>query len=459
MATTSRGTLTTLRIAAALLLCGWSVPVLSQAPDYRARLDSLFDVLESSNRTMGAVTIRKGDRVIYTRALGYRDSTAAGWIRADSATAYRVGSATKPFTAVMIYQLIDARRLSLEAKLSQFFPRLPSSDSITIRDLLGHTSGLPDYSRGLDVRVAITRDSLLRRIESGAMQFAPRTQRRYNNTNFLLLGYIIERVSGLSYAAQLDRAIARRIGLRRTFVGGPVSPVKNEARSYFYDDAHWALQPDDAIANAGGAGALVSTTSDLTKFLAAIFSGRLISQSSVTEMTTGFNDGTRINGKGLGPFTIPATNKRGHSHDGSIGAFSSLIGYVPSDSLSLALTINGHNYPQNRIFFHVWGILNGTAEPLPSFTPVTLAAETALPLVGVYKADAYGLTITIRRTDSGLEAQTTGQDPFPLTFVGRNRFVFERAGILLEFAELAGGVSPRFTLLQQKAAIPLVRVP
>lgn len=429
----------------------------AQSPDYRVRLDSLFDILASAQRTMGSVTIRRGERILYARTIGYRDSAATGWVRSDSATMFRIGSVTKPFTAAMIYQLVDQRRLTLSAKLSQFFPRLPNADVITVRDLLGHTSGLPDYTSGLGVLAPVSRDSLLRRIETGAVQFAPGTKRRYCNSNYLLLGYIVEAVTKGTYAAQLNRSIVRRIGLTRTRVGAAVQSGANEARAYYFSDGHWELQRDDAIENAGGAGSIVSTAADLTRFLAALFSGRLISRSALAELTTGFNDGTYLYGKGLGPFQIPGVAKSGYSHDGSIGAFTSLVGYVPDDSLSVALTINGHNYPQNRLFFHIWDILYGTAEPLPTFAPTDLPSSLAPAFISVYVAEAYGLTLTLRKAGAALEAQTTGQDPFPLTYVGANRFVNDRDGILIECAAPVDGVSPRCTLYQQKFAIPLVR--
>jgi hypothetical protein len=127
----------------------------------------------------------------------------------------------------------------------------------------------------------------------------------------------------------------------------------------------------------------------------------------------------------------------------------------------MALTINGHNYPINRIFFLVWNILYGVDTPLPSFTPLTLSDTTAAPLVGVYSAEAYGLTIAVRRVGATLEAQTEGQDPFPLTYVGKylgkDRFLFEPAGILVDFDAAIEGSSPRFILYQQQAAIPLPR--
>lgn len=448
-------------LAGSALCCiGGAAPgAAAQAPGYRARLDSLFTVLEAHDRMMGTVTVRKAGRVIYQRSVGYRDSSAHGWLRADEDTRYRVGSITKPFTAAMIYQLADEGRVRLDTRLSRFFPQLPGADSITLRDLLGHTSGLHELAAGMDPAVPLGRDSLLRRVAAQPLQFAPGTARRYSNSNYLLLGYILEQVTGSPYAEQLQRRIVQRAGLRRTRYGGAVRPGENEARSYYFSDGHWALQPDDAPENAGGAGAVVSTTADLTRLLASLFEGGLISAEGLREMTTGFVEGERRSGKGLSPFSIPSAERTGFSHDGSIGAFTALIGYVPEDSLALALTLNGHNYPQNRIFFHVWDVLYGVPRPLPSFEPVPLPDSVAAALAGVYTAQAYRLTITVRRAGAGLEAQTEGQDAFPLTYVGQRRFIYLRDGILVEFAEPAGGASPRFTLFQQRAAVPLVRRP
>ncbi|HEY0155394.1 MAG TPA: serine hydrolase domain-containing protein [Longimicrobium sp.] len=427
----------------------------AQVPGYRARLDSLFTILETHDRMMGSVTVRRAGRVIYQRTVGFRDSTAAGRLRADSATMYRIGSVTKPFTAALVYQLVDERRVTLDTKLARFFPGLPAADSVTIRNLLGHTSGIPDYLTGMDPMVRLECDSLLRRIAAQPRQFAVGTRRRYSNSNYLLLGYIVEALTGSSYGEQLQRRIARRAGLRRTRFAGEAGA--NEARSYFFSDGRWTPQPAHVLEHAGGAGGIVSTPSDVTRFLSALFERRLISPASLREMKEGFVSGTTRSGKGLSPFSIPGTTKTGFSHDGSIGAFSALAGYVPEDSLALALTINGNNYPQNRIFFHVWDILYGGGKPLPSFAPVALAEGAEAPLVGVYSAEAYGVTITIRRTAAGMEAQTTGQDPFPIKPIGQNRFVNTRDGILIEFAEPVGGASPRFTLYQQMVTLPLVR--
>lgn len=428
----------------------------AQAGFDRARMDRLFDVLEHNDRMMGAVTVRRGERVLYQRSLGLRDVAARA--PSDADTEFRVGSVTKVFTAVMIYQLVDEKRLSLDTPLSRFFPRVANAGRITVADLLGHTSGLPDYAAGLNRSAPLTPAELARRIESLSAGFEPGARWQYSNTNFTLLGFIVEAVTGSTYAEQLERRIVRRAGLRRTRYGGAVSSAANQAHAYFYDGGAWALQPEEPLELAAGAGAVVSTTADLTRFIAALFAGRLVSAASLAEMQRGATDPSgNAHGKGFSPFTMPNAGRTGVAHDGSVGAFTALLGYVPRDSLAVAITMNGHNYPQNRIFFAVWAILYGTPVTLPSFTPVRLADAALAPLEGTYAAAAYGLTITVRRAPDGLQAQTEGQDPFPLTAVGPRTFQYVKDGILVEFADPAGGASPGFTLFQQTAAIALTR--
>lgn len=424
----------------------------------RVRMDSLFDVLEQNHRMMGSVTVRRGERVVYQLALGWRDAAARA--PADAETRFRIGSVTKVFTAVMIYQLVDEGRLSLDTPLARFFPRVANAERITVRDLLGHTSGVGEYAAGLDRRAPLTREALVTRIESLPAAFEPGARWQYGNTNFALLGFIVEAVTGSTYDAELQRRIMRRAGLRRTRYGGAVDPAANEARAYFWDDGGWQPQPDESLEVAAGAGAVVSTTDDMTRFAAALFAGRLISAASLAEMRQGKTDAAGYpHGKGFSPFTVPDAGRSGFSHNGSVGAFTALLGYVPRDSLAVALTVNGHNYPQNRVFFAVRRILYGVPFALPSFAPVQLADGALAPLVVTYASPAWGITIAVRRTAGGLEAQTEGQDAFPLTAVGARTFVYDRAGILVEFREPAEGASPGFTLFQQTAAIPLTRKP
>ncbi len=109
-------------------------------------MNSLFDALESNNKMMGVVTITRDNKTVYSRALGYSRVSDAEKVKNNDATKFRIASLTKTFTAVMIFQLIDEKRLTLETKLSKFFPQLANADKITIEQMLLHRSGIHNFS-------------------------------------------------------------------------------------------------------------------------------------------------------------------------------------------------------------------------------------------------------------------------------------------------------------------------
>lgn len=420
-----------------------------------AKMDRLFDALAANDRMMGSVTVRQHGEVIYRRTLGHSFDGPAGKVGTDSDTKFRIGSITKVFTAVMTYQLVDEGRLSLDTKLSRFFPRVANAQTITIAHLLGHTTGLPDYAQGWKPEVEPTRQSMVATIEGLQSHFLPGLKREYSNTNFTLLGFVVEDAGGREYGMALDERIVQRIGLHRTHFGGAVHSESNEARAFYFDDGNWVVQPDEDIRLAGGAGGIVSTTDDLTHFVSDLFSGRLVSATSLREMTTPFADGLGPGGKGIGRYDLSKPERHGFAHDGGIGAFASLLGYMPSDDIAVAITINGYNYPQNRVFRRMWQILYGSPTEIPSFAAVQLPEGELQRYTGHY---VFGPTffIDVRAEGTGLVAQASGQDAFPLTAIDPHSFVYVPAGILVEFDDSAVP-SPRFTLFQQKGELILER--
>lgn len=418
------------------------------------KMDALFDVLESNERMMGTVTLTENGKTIYRRALGYRN--VSGKEKNDFETKFRIGSITKVFTAVMIYQLIEEKKLTLETKLSAFFPQIPNADKITIAQMLSHRTGLPNYPQGVDYNdpkawVFSPQNSvqMLERFAALKPNSAPGEKYQYSNMNYTLLGFIVESLTKSNYGEQLNKRIARKIGLKRTHYGGKIDSAKNEARGFFYDEGKWNLNYEQDPSVAGGSGGIVSTTHDLTKFVAALFGGKLLKPASLREMTTSPADRLRQNGKGIGNFEVLDTKKRGHSHDGGFDVFRSLLIYVPEEQLAFAVTINGHNYPMNRIFRNVLSIYYGKSFEMPSFTGVKLSPETLSQYEGTFSAKGIGLTMTIKAGKENLIAQTVGQDPFPLEAVGETTFNHQPSGILIEFQKNADGKISSFTLFQQ----------
>ena len=174
------------------------IPILTKAQIDRARLDSLFQYLSTGDLAIGSLAITQNGKMIYQRSFG-KDQTPS--------TEYRIGSITKVFTAVLTYQLIDAGRLALSDRLSLFFPDLPNADKITIAQLLGHRSGLANFTNNTDFDTwkdqPKTHAELLEIISRQKPDFEPDAKADYNNSNYLLLGYIAEKLYGLSYQSIL----------------------------------------------------------------------------------------------------------------------------------------------------------------------------------------------------------------------------------------------------------------
>ena len=421
------------------------------------KMDQLFDTLESADRMMGSVTLTKDGKVIYQRSLGYREISDKEKVKADAETVYRIGSITKVYTAVMIWQLIEEKKLTLETPLSRFFPKIPNSDRITVAHLLSHTSGLHDYSLGVSYDPADasawifrpqTAAGMVPRIAAFKPDFEPGEKRRYSNTNYTLLGYMIEAVTRSSYGRQLDKRIVKKIGLKRTRYDGKINAMGNEAFSYVYDDGKWNRNPEQELSVAGGAGGIVSTTAEVAKFINALSAHKLISRSSLAKMTTPFDAKLPDSHLGIASFSLRGIDKNAISKQGGIDAFTSDIVYVPEDKFAFALAINGNNYPKSKIFWNVMDIYYNRPVDIPSFKPILLPADTLARYEGAFELKGTGMKIVIKIDGQALSARATGQDAFSLDAISETTFTNDTSGIIIEFRTGQDGAVQNFTLYQ-----------
>lgn len=429
--------------------------VFAQSKIDTQKLDEMFDVLESNDRMMGSITVRQGGKIIYNRILGYRSIAGEKKIKSDANTLFRIGSIAKPFTAVMIFQLIEERKLNLDTKLSEFFPMFPNAEKISIEQLLSHRSGLGNYPKNVDysdtkawIYRPQTRSQIVERIAGSKPLFAPGEKRRYNNANYVLLGYIIEDLTKSGYAAQLDNRIVKKLGLKNTRFGRKIDGSKNEAFSFNYRDSKWESVPEGDMSIPGGAGGIVSTTGDLTRFLDALFKNKLLKPAALKEMLTPPPDNFSDHTKAFGRANIFDTGKKGYSHDGGIDAFSSLFVYVKEDDLAFAITINGNNYPINRIFWNVLRVYYHQPLTMPTFKAIKLSDEALSKYEGVFNLKQIGMKITVRKDKDGLIGEISKDDFFHLTPTGNGSFFHAPSGIIMEFKENPDGSVPGFTMYQ-----------
>ena len=387
---------------------------------------------------MGSFAVAKNGKLVYQRSLGY-SSLGPDSIRATSATRYRIGSITKIFTATMIFQLIDEGRLSLNSKLAKYFPQLPNAEKITISDLLSHTSGLMDYVNEVTNKSWITdphpKAELLDTIAKGKVNFIPGTKQQYSNSGYLLLRYILEDITGKPYSKLLDIRIIKKTGLKNTSSGEPNNSGKNEARPYQMS-SKWTDVKDIYFPNVIGVGDILSTPADLLTFMDALSSGKLISANSYAQMSS-FKDQNQL---AMGLIKVPFYTQTGLGHNGgTYGSYSVLYNFKES-GISIASCVNGTNYPLNDISIALLSISNNkpfevSSSQISSFKEIILKSEELDPYLGVYATAALPIKITVTKNGASLIAQATGQAAFTLKAIAKDKFKFDRAGVILEFNE------------------------
>lgn len=397
----------------------------------KAKMDSLFESLAKNEKSMGSFALSKDNNIIYQRTLGYKLIDSSKKIAADNKTKYRIGSISKMFTATMIFQLIEEGKLSLETNLSKFYPEIKNSEKITISNLLNHRSGLHNFTDDPEYLTYHTQDmthkDLLAKFAKMEADYFPDETPEYCNTNYVLLGYIIEKISEKTYQEELNERICKKIGLMNTYYGGQINDKQNEAHSYQNLKGTWIQSSETSMSIPGGAGAIVSTSEDLIKFIEALFGEKLVSSKSLEKMK-------KIDrGYGMGMFKFPFYEKISFGHTGGIDNFTSIIGYFPKDKLAIAYISNGNDYSDNDIVLGTLSIFLGMEYSVPTFIKISVPEEILNQYTGNYKSQDIELEINVTNDAGELSAQATGQSAFPLEAKSETVFIFKAAGVKIVF--------------------------
>ncbi|GAA6370257.1 serine hydrolase domain-containing protein [Odoribacter splanchnicus] len=414
-------------VVAFLLLC---CNLISYAQETEhAKLDRYLRLLGDKNKFMGSVSVFSKGTEIYARSVGFADIDKQ--IVADAQSEYHIGSISKLFTTVMIFQAIEAGQLSLSSPIDSYFPTIKNAHKITIGHLLSHRSGIHNFTADEQYlnwnTQAKTKEQMVEIIARGGSDFEPDSKAQYSNSNFVLLSYILESLYKKPYAEILADRITRPLSLVNTHLGRKtISPEQNECNSYKYFDK-WRIESVTHPSIPLGAGGIVSTPRDLNKFADALFKGKLISANSLSTMLA-LKDNF-----GMGIFPVPFYAKRGFGHSGGIDGFNAMLIYFPEDELSYAITSNALNYTFNDIHIAVLSGIYGMPFDLPNFEAITLKPEDLVKYTGVYSNSQLPIKLTVRIKNNALEGQGTGQAAFPLEAISEHTFKFTQGGIVMEF--------------------------
>jgi D-alanyl-D-alanine carboxypeptidase len=302
-------------------------------------------------------------------AKGYGRSALDDGAAVTPETPFAIGSITKQFTCACILKLAEAGKLSVDDKVAKYYPGLTRAGDITILDLMNHVSGYPDYYPldFVDRRMlkAIAPDDLIQSYAGGKLDFEPGTQYSYSNTGFVILGRIVEKVSGQPFGKFLAEQILKPLGLNHTLY----EPDPNQpriAKGY----TTFALSRPEAASNEaqgwiGSAGAIYSTASDLAAWDLALITGKVLNPSSFALMTTPrqLADG-RVTGYGCGLSISFRPDRKVLAHNGAVAGFYALNSCVPSTKSAVVVLSNFDSYDAvNAIYSKLMAAILATTAP------------------------------------------------------------------------------------------------
>jgi D-alanyl-D-alanine carboxypeptidase len=417
---------TTTAVATFLLLALFGSGSAQQALD-KDKLDRFLDRLAEKNKAMGSMTLARDGNVLYSHSFGYRYVNGPDRTPADAETKYRIASITKMYTAVMAFQLVEEGKLELTDTLDRFVPQIPNAQKITIAHILGHRSGVPglapDGSWGKQPR---TRDEIVARIAQGQPLFEPDAKHQYSNEGYILLGYIIEKAAGKPYQDVLKERITSKIGANNTYYvrTGNTDPAKNEVTSYRYLDG-WKEAEELDFSVPGAAGSILSTPTDMTKFIKALFDLKLVSKPNFTLMMK--------DGEGMGMEPHSFAGKTCYGHTGGSGSSGAWLTYCPEDKLALAYATNMKIYPVKEIVSGAFDIVWNRPFEIPAFATIEVSPEVLDRYVGVYSPAGAPVKLTITRRGGTLYFQPPGQQSaVPLEATAQDKFKID-PGVFFAF--------------------------
>jgi CubicO group peptidase (beta-lactamase class C family) len=425
-------------------------------------VDSLMARFMADSGNVGvSVAVVRGTDTISRGAWGLADRDTGRPATTD--TSYRLGSTSKQFTAALIMRLVERSRVSLDDLVETHLPQMPPRwRGTTVRQLLNHTSGIPDFT-GTGSRhwpKTLPPDGLLALVGGDNLHFKPGTKYEYSNSNYVLLALIAEKYFARPLARILDEEIFTPLGLTSMRFCEDAYGANGQARPYVRDGDRVEDAPYRSVSHSYGAGGICSTAGDVAAWNHALHTGRVISAASYALMTTPEGAAkTEPYGFGLGFESI--AGRSALYHGGLVPGFICVNAWFPAESLSVTVLTNTSPTPQMRP-------LTRDLARLALGLPVTIANPLdAAPLepaalrryAGTYTIQVPGRPLDIRFWVDGhtLKSQATGQTEGPMRQVGEHAFGSARDWSVRFAFQIENGAATGFTFEQGGATFPGVR--
>ena len=407
---------------------------------FAQNLDKQYDALLQENYNTGnpgvAALVYKDGEVLYRKAFGMANLELGIPMTPDNV--FEIGSITKQFTAVSILLLMEKGKLGLEDEITKYLPEYPThGKTITVHHLLNHTSGIKSYTNMKSFMALARQDmsptEIIDHFKNEPMEFDPGEKWNYNNSGYIILGHIIEKISGKPYAEFITENIFQPLKMENSYYGSQSKLIKNRASGYSPTEDGFKNADYLSLTLPYAAGSLMSTVDDMVKWHEAIHDNTLITAESkaLAFTNTALNNGEPTNyGYGWQVNAIHGTPSI--EHGGGIFGYVTQGVYVPSENTYVIVLTNRDGASPQDATIKMAALAIGKPYP-DTDKSIKLPTKQLKEWVGNYEFDNEVLR-SITLEEGKLYSQREGSRKLELFPVSANKFLFEGGMTSYEFA-------------------------
>jgi CubicO group peptidase (beta-lactamase class C family) len=420
-------------IGLVIQLCFVAVPVFSANinSNIESKVDHYINAYVKLHEFSGSILIAQKGRDIVNKGYGMADREHG--IRNSPETVFRIASLTKQFTAMAIMMLEEKGLLDLDDSLTKYIPDYPGGDKIKIFHLLTHTSGIPDHTElpGFDKERRVYPYDITKTIETfknKPLEFAPGEKFKYCNSGYILLGYIIEKVTGMPYGDYIKQNIFEPLKMSHSGFESTYKIVKNHANGYRIENNEFVKAKYRNISNASASGALYSTTEDLYLWDRALYTEKLIKKSSLEKMFSPFRQHY-----GYGWGIVNVFNRKMVGHNGETEGFRANISRFINDDACIIILSNLEETPVGKISIGLAAILFGEKYDTPEMKKfVKVDPDLLNEYVGKYELNPK-FYFVITGDNTHLYCQANAQKKLEIYPVSEKKFYVQEVDAYISF--------------------------
>jgi CubicO group peptidase (beta-lactamase class C family) len=420
-----------------------------------ARVDSILTAYTAKNMFNGSVLVAKSGKVLLSKGYGYASFEFG--IANKPETKFKLGSVTKQFTAMAIMILEEQGKLSVTDPVSKFIPDYPHGNKITIHQLLNHTSGVSSITanpRFDSIKMfPHTIEEVIACFRSLPLDFEPGSRFQYSNSGYILLSYIIEKTSGVSYGEFVSKNIFEKLGMKNSGYCINSMVVSDFAQGYSQTAVGYVRCDYIDMSIPLGAGALYSTTVDMYLWDRALYTEKLVKKSTREKIFTPSADGI-----GYGWFIHTINDKSWIFHRGRIEGFSTQINRFPDQDMCIIILKNVDNQTYFDAGEITMQVMFGDKFELPvEHKVVKVDPAVFRNLTGKFQLDS-GFYFTVTDSIGKLFIQAPDEPQFELLPEGELNYFLLEVNATIEFVMGKDGTAESLVLRQGGQEVPMLRI-